>query len=719
MMERHQRAESLHQAHINDVVKKASDENLKVDEVVFIQTLDTENRKLSLQQRLDDAEERRQALLKATLEKQKESDSAVAEAAERRKALEEERQRKLAEEQRRKEEQQAKLEERRAAAEREAAAKRQERERRLEERRAETERDQARAASLEERLKEAAVRRMAHLEQIKERAAVSKDGGRDALVSPSSSISSANLRAGLDSPPRASASTPSAPDSPSRRAADLAQSQKDDAVAKRLKKRAKKLRQRLAGAAKPIELSVAGSDRARAQRALDEFTRVRDKGGPTALEGAAADLLRWLQAERDEGRLAACAVGVQGALVDAVVDAFTSPSGTPTARARLPLLGALMHSLSTPAVREAAAGANAHAALVPVLMTALGETCNGEPGDPAPGSDVELLLRSAALALMVGSDATEHTRAMADDLGELFVASGAVASVRALFSLFDSPKGSAAPAQLPGVVGAALEFITELAERQAASPGSAPRRDAAACSPATESLLEALRSTSFAGLPSLLTATLLHAENAGGGGPHTPAAVKEALPPNFIATATSVLRALNTVARVDLTTLQAMLSAPDLKVETYHLLAFLVSFCTDQWGSRLEGLQTLLNESVLLIGHFALLQPANQDVLRWGKSPTLLQRLGDLPFPYFSDPKLMPVLFPTLVAVCFSHDRNKEVLERELSLEFVATFVRDERNKAAAAGEGEAGPGALPDPRFSFAARFPASLWPDAQEFFQ
>ena len=45
----------------------------------------------------------------------------------------------------------------------------------------------------------------------------------------------------------------------------------------------------------------------------------------------------------------------------------------------------------------------------------------------------------------------------------------------------------------------------------------------------------------------------------------------------------------------------------------------------------LDALAELLDETLLFIGAFALLCPANQDMLRWGHAPTLAQRLPDLP----------------------------------------------------------------------------------------
>ena len=48
--------------------------------------------------------------------------------------------------------------------------------------------------------------------------------------------------------------------------------------------------------------------------------------------------------------------------------------------------------------------------------------------------------------------------------------------------------------------------------------------------------------------------------------------------------------------------------------------------------------------------------------MRWGTSPTILQKLCSVPFEYFCDPAHMPVLFPTIIAATFSNEQNKGAL---------------------------------------------------------
>ena len=64
-----------------------------------------------------------------------------------------------------------------------------------------------------------------------------------------------------------------------------------------------------------------------------------------------------------------------------------------------------------------------------------------------------------------------------------------------------------------------------------------------------------------------------------------------------------------------------------------------------------------------------------QVIIQSGQPPTVLQQLCSLPFPYFSDASLTNILFPTLVSCCYLVDRNREILQQELSCALLANFI--------------------------------------------
>ncbi|KAL5746768.1 hypothetical protein ACOSQ2_024065 [Xanthoceras sorbifolium] len=188
-------------------------------------------------------------------------------------------------------------------------------------------------------------------------------------------------------------------------------------------------------------------------------------------------------------------------------------------------------------------------------------------------------------------------------------------------------------------------------------------------------LLSAISETGLVSLPSLLTSVLLQANNR-----LSSEQSSYMLPSNFEEVATGVLKVLNNLALLDILFLQRMLARPDLKMEFFHLMSFLLSHCTSKWKVASDQVGLLLLECLLLLGYFALFHSGNQAVLRWGKSPTILHKICDLPFVFFSDPELMPILAGTLVAACYGCEQNKGVVQQELSLDMLLSLLRSCRN---------------------------------------
>ncbi|KAH7436114.1 hypothetical protein KP509_05G003300 [Ceratopteris richardii] len=189
-------------------------------------------------------------------------------------------------------------------------------------------------------------------------------------------------------------------------------------------------------------------------------------------------------------------------------------------------------------------------------------------------------------------------------------------------------------------------------------------------------LVSAIAETGLVGLPSLLTAVLLQTNPRS-----TPEQAASILPSNFEEIATVVLKVLNNLARLDLALVQSLLAMPDLQMEFFHLVSFLLSHCTCKWANPSDQVASLLLETLLLLGYFALLHPGNQAVLRWGKSPTILHKICDLPFAFFSDPSLMPALVGTLLSVCYGSEQNRDVVREELSMEMLLSLLKSSRTE--------------------------------------
>lgn len=65
-----------------------------------------------------------------------------------------------------------------------------------------------------------------------------------------------------------------------------------------------------------------------------------------------------------------------------------------------------------------------------------------------------------------------------------------------------------------------------------------------------------------------------------------------------------------------------------------------------------------------------------QVILQSGRQPSVLQKLCQLPFQYFSHPHLIRVLFPTLISACYNNTQNKVILQQEMSCVLLATFIQ-------------------------------------------
>ncbi|XP_044484679.1 stress response protein NST1-like [Mangifera indica] len=173
MYARHQRSELQHEAFLAQVLKRAGNESSKVNEVRFITSLNKENKKLMLRQKLHDSELRRAEKLQVLRTKQKEDIAREEAVLERRKLIEAEKLQRLALTQRKKEEAQVRREEERKVSSAAREARAIEQLRRKEERaKAQQEEAELLAQKLAEKLSESEQRRKFYLEQIRERASM-------------------------------------------------------------------------------------------------------------------------------------------------------------------------------------------------------------------------------------------------------------------------------------------------------------------------------------------------------------------------------------------------------------------------------------------------------------------------------------------------------------------------------------------------------------------
>ncbi|CAF1103729.1 unnamed protein product, partial [Brachionus calyciflorus] len=150
-----------------------------------------------------------------------------------------------------------------------------------------------------------------------------------------------------------------------------------------------------------------------------------------------------------------------------------------------------------------------------------------------------------------------------------------------------------------------------------------------------------------------------------------------------------------------------LLGEESLSLQLRHISSYLI------WYFKANNCEELLHEVILLIGYFTVLNSDNQLKIELGTPPTILQQLCNLSFNYFSDRRLISVLFPTLICCCYNNEKNKSVLTNELSPDMLVNFIQETCDKKDDKKEV-----LFLEEKFDFERRFPSKLWQSAINYF-
>ncbi|XP_053498425.1 S phase cyclin A-associated protein in the endoplasmic reticulum isoform X5 [Ictalurus furcatus] len=222
-----------------------------------------------------------------------------------------------------------------------------------------------------------------------------------------------------------------------------------------------------------------------------------------------------------------------------------------------------------------------------------------------------------------------------------------------------------------------------------------------------------LQNTDLVGVLHMLYCILLHStvpEPQSG----SMASFQEPYSPAVVQVALQGLRFLNSFALLDLTAFQSVLGAEGLSLAFRHIVSSLLWYCSQ------NSSEELLHEVIICVGYFTVNHPDNQVIVQSGRQPSVLQKLCQLPFQYFSHPHLIKVLFPSLISACYNNQQNKVILQQEMSCVLLATFIQDcassEKQTDNKPSQQERSC-ALPDYR-ELSNRFPRDQWDSALQFF-
>ncbi|XP_034968066.2 S phase cyclin A-associated protein in the endoplasmic reticulum isoform X4 [Zootoca vivipara] len=224
-------------------------------------------------------------------------------------------------------------------------------------------------------------------------------------------------------------------------------------------------------------------------------------------------------------------------------------------------------------------------------------------------------------------------------------------------------------------------------------------------------LTTALETTDLVGVLHMLYCILFHGTIAD----LSTTSPKESYAENTVQVALKSLRFFNSFAVLDLPAFQSIVGAEGLSLAFRHIISSLLWHCSQ------HTCEALLHEVILCVGYFTVKHPDNQVVVQSGRHPTVLQKLCQLPFQYFSDPRLIKVLFPTLIAACYNNPQNKMILEQEMSCVLLATFIQDSTQSSSQTDNQSS---QQREKIFSsqdyleLSNRFPRQTWEEARQFF-
>ncbi|XP_075064526.1 S phase cyclin A-associated protein in the endoplasmic reticulum isoform X2 [Mixophyes fleayi] len=187
---------------------------------------------------------------------------------------------------------------------------------------------------------------------------------------------------------------------------------------------------------------------------------------------------------------------------------------------------------------------------------------------------------------------------------------------------------------------------------------------------------------------------------------------KETYEQNTIQVAIHSLRFLNSFATLHLQSFQFVVGAEGLSLAFRHVISSLIWFCTQY------TCEDLLHEIIVCVGYFTVNHPDNQVIVQSGRHPTVLQKLCQLPFQYFSDSRLVRLLFPTLISACYNNPQNRLILEQELSCQLLATFIQDCLQGSSHADSRTSQHKDHSQQYLEFFCRFPHQCWEPSRQFF-
>ncbi|XP_033491397.1 S phase cyclin A-associated protein in the endoplasmic reticulum isoform X3 [Epinephelus lanceolatus] len=796
MEERLLHAELKRELQLQAIVKKAQEEEAKVNEIAFINTLEAQNKRHDALAKLNEYEQRLNELQEERQRRQEEKQARDEAVQERKRVLEAERQARVEELLMRRKEQEARIEQQRQEKEkaREDAAR--ERARDREERLAALSAAQQEAMEeLQKKIQmkhdESSRRHMEQIEQRKEKAA-ELSSGRHAntdyapKLTPYERKKQCSLccvvitsEVHLFSHTKGKRHQQAVRDSSSIQGRELSdeevehlslkkyivdivtdssvssESIKDGEERQKARKKAKKLRARMNSRAKEYETSMEAKTqvpdspyKAKLQRLVKDLLKQlqgQDSGQwannkVSGLDRTLGEISRILEKQNNADQVAFQVGGGLSAL-EQILQVVTAAS-TPTAVPRIPLkslcaavntyylacsccplncsyvlfsnkiallMDLLLHQLTlyVPDEDKSIFGRSVNKQVFEGLTTGLLQTIATILGslwphisEPGQGENTWISSPDAK----VKSSATEFFNTRTQDLISYVVNMGLIDKLYGCFLSIQAPVDE--HPKMSAFLQHASALLHSMCKLCFVVTGRAPsifdnkRQD-------PTGLTALLQSTDLVGVVHTLYCILLHSFS-----PESSSQSQEPYSPGVIQVALQGIRFLNSFALLDLSAFQSVLGAEGLSLAFRHIVSSLLWYCTQ------HSSEELLHEVIICVGYFTINHPDNQVIVQSGRQPSVLQKLCQLPFQYFSHPRLIRVLFPSLISACYNNSQNKVILQQEMSCVLLATFIQDcAANEKESDNKIKHSVSQLLD-YCELSNRFPRDQWDSALQFF-
>ncbi|KXS11623.1 hypothetical protein M427DRAFT_425231 [Gonapodya prolifera JEL478] len=272
---------------------------------------------------------------------------------------------------------------------------------------------------------------------------------------------------------------------------------------------------------------------------------------------------------------------------------------------------------------------------------------------------------------------------------EYLFSRGFVAKLRDILVVVHGPLSSSAPILL--LVQTALSFL-EFVTQEGIFRLWADHESG------ENTVVKVLQETDLAGIVTMIDSLCMFS------GPSRIAATLRPQPIEIVRAGVSVMRILNSIASYHLDVIQSTLSS-SLRADFLHMIVFWLSHYHTWHAGALTTIsgeeeceaEALVAELLTLLGYFSLFNQENQNLLRFGTSPVILQLVCELPFRFLSDPRLADIFFPTLMAGFLNNVENKRIVEANVSPLFFQKYLAKAHNRVDAVG--------------TFNGRFPRGSW--------